>query len=72
MPGLGLLRRLLCREQPSPPMLPFDVPEETSLLLVGIIVGHVALVGILVCALGRQDTDPDWMKKEKEKQGKAQ
>ena len=53
-------------------MLPFDVPEETSLLLVGIIVGHVALVGILVCALGRQDTDPDWMKKEKEKQGKAQ
>ena len=52
----------------------FPVPEETSTLVTCIVLGHVALVGLLIFCLARQDTDPEWMKKQKEaeKGAKAQ
>ncbi len=54
----------------SPDMLP--VPESTSTLVTAIVVGHVALVLLLVLYLARQDTDPEWVKKQKQAQSKAQ
>lgn len=51
-------------------MLP--VPESTSTLVTAIVVGHVALVLLLVLYLARQDTDPEWVKKQKQAQSKAQ
>jgi hypothetical protein len=50
----------------------FPVPEETSTLVTAIVLGHIALVGLLIFCLARQDTDPEWMKKQKEAEGKAQ
>lgn len=47
-------------------MLPIPLPEETSTLVAAIVLGHVALVALLVLCLARQDTDPEWVKKQKQ------
>ena len=67
---------LCCAAAPPPasrqPPAMFPVPEETSTLVTCIVLGHVALVGVLIFCLARQDTDPEWMKKKKQAEGKAQ
>ena len=50
----------------------FPVPESTSTLVTAIVLGHIALIALLMLCLARQDTDPDWVKKQKQAQGKAQ
>ena len=50
----------------------FPVPDHTSTLVTAIVVGHIVLVGLLIVCLARQDTDPEWVKKQKKAQGKAQ